>query len=426
MCRIKNRTVLSAKVVLAGLALLASTVSAQEVVELSKLTFQEFERLAISADPVASQLRNQASSMRHMAVGSAQLPDPIVQLGFENVPTDTFAFDEEEMTMKVIGFQQTFPPLGSLQSRGDEFTARARAEDAMVDDRELMVLLGVRESWLELYYQFQAQALIKETEKTFKELVEIAKFRYRAGRGTQFDMVQAEVELGLLHEKVAEIEMEKDVILAELGSWIGASHIERPAPVRFPVLPPLPSQDSVRSKINGHPSVIAAQARVAAGRAGVDRARAELLPETMLQLSYGQRSFEDMPDNVSGMLSFSLPLFTGKRQDRMVQASRAEVEAAKDEVEAQRRKLYEMVESGYRRWARLDERYSHFEKEVLPLAAQYSKTTLASYQSGVAEFSEQVRARVQELEYGLMALRLQIDRTKEHANLLYLAGDKAL
>lgn len=407
-------------------AFLASTTSAQEVVELSNLTFQEFERLAISADPVASQLRNRASSMRDMAVGSAQLPDPIIQLGVENLPTDTFAFDQEEMTMKVIGLQQTFPPLGTLRTKTDGFMARARAEDAMLEDRELMVLQGVRASWLELYYQFQAEALIKETEKTFKELVQIAQFRYRAGRGTQFDMIQAELELGLLREKVTEIEMEKDVILAELGNWIGAAHIERPAPVRFPVLPPLPSQDGVRTKINSHPSVVAAQSRVAAARVGVEAARAEYRPMTMLQLSYGQRSFEDMPDNVSGMLSFSLPLFPGKRQDRMVQASRGEVEAAKDEVEAQRRKLYEMVESAFRRWSRLDERYTHFEKDVLPLAAQYSKTTLSAYQSGVAEFSEQVRARVQELEYGLMALRLQVDRTKEHANLLYLAGDKTL
>ena len=76
-------------------------------------------------------------------------------------------------------------------------------------------------------------------------------------------------------------------------------------------------------------------------------------------------SLRSMADTFSGMVSFSLPIFTGKRQDRALQASRAEVEEGKDAVEEQRRKLYEMVESGYRRWNRLDERYRHFEQDQL-------------------------------------------------------------
>lgn len=397
-----------------------------EVLDISTLSFQEFERLAIAADPVASQFRNRADAMRHRSVEMSQLPDPRIQLGVMSLPIDTFAFDEEPMTQKLIGFQQAFPPLGSLSSRRTEMEARARADDAMMEDRELMVLMGVRESWLELYYQFQAEALIQQAEKTFNEVVQIAQFRYRAGRGTQHDLVRAELELSMLNERVAEIETEKDMVLANLGNWIGAAHVVRPAPVRFPVLPPLPSQDEIRSRINTHPSVLSAQARVSASRATVEQARAMYRPEFMLEIGYGQRDFEDMSDMVTGMVSFNLPIFTGKRQSRALQAGRADVEESKDAVEEQRRKLYEMVESSYRAWIRLDERYSHFEKAVLPLSAQLSQSTLGAYQSGVSEFSDQIMARVQELERGLMALRLQVDRSKQHARLLYLAGDRTL
>lgn len=402
-----------------------SSASAQ-VIDISQLSFQEFERIALNADPVVARFRAQADATRDLAVSESQLPDPQVRVGVINVPVNSFRFDEEQMTMKEIGFVQTFPAYGSLSNRALELGSMAEVDDAMAADRELMVLERVRAAWLELYYQFEAVALVQKTQKVFSELVKVAEARYRQGRGRQQDLISVQLQLSKLEDEVTSMELEKEVLMSELMRWLGAADVSRPTPVAFPPLPPLPPIDEIRSRLAAHPSLRAAEAQVEANRAGVEMARAMYRPMTMIDVSYGQRDFEDMPDMMSAMLSFSLPLFTSSRQDPGVSARRAEVEVAKESVEDRRRELQEMMESNYRRWQRLNERVARYEKEVVPFSNQYSQATLTAYQANVSDFEDQVEARMGELENGLTALRLKVDRAKTHATLLYIAGERAL
>lgn len=407
------------------IAAIPHSINAQ-VIDISQLSFQEFERIALNADPVVARFRAQADAARERAVSESQLPDPQVRIGVVNVPIESFRFDEEGMTMKEVGFVQTFPAYGSLSNRALELGAMANAEESMAADRELMVLERVRAAWLELYYQFEAVALIQKTQKVFAELVKIAEARYRQGRGRQQDLVRAQLQLSKLEDEVTRMELEKEVLMSELMRWLGAADVSRPTPVAFPTLPPLLPIDDIRARLPEHPTLQAADAQVEASRAGVEMARAMYRPMTMIDISYGQRDFEDMSDMMSAMVSFSVPLFTSSRQDPAVSARRAEVEVAKESMEDRRRELQEMLESNYRRWQRLNERVARYEKEVVPFSSQYSQATLTAYQANVSDFEDQVEARMGELENALMALRLKVDRAKTHATLLYIAGDRSL
>lgn len=407
----------------AGTALAAE--EGEFVLDLATLSFREFERIAIEADPVSAAAHQRGEAARHRAVSMSQLPDPQVRMGFINVPVDSFSLSEEDMTMKEIGFQQSFPPYGNLTHSRAEQEAMASAEDAMGAERELSVLRGVREAWLELYFQFQAVSLIQRTQQVFDELVKVTTARYRSGRGKQQDVVRSELELSKLRDRVAIMESEKDVLMTELGRWIGASHLARPAPVKFPDLPPLPSLDVMRGKLGEHPMLQAAEAQVEVAREGVELARSDYRPMSMVDVSYGQRGGE-RSDMMSAMLSFSVPIFTSKRQDRNLQARRADVIASKSETEQRRRELQEMLESDYRRLQRLDERLKLYEKEVLPYSGQYAQSSMTAYQAGVSDFEDQVMARMQELENGMEALRVKVDRAKTQARLLYIYGDRTL
>lgn len=409
-----------------GLYAAIPSLASAQVIDISQLSFQEFERIALNADPVVARFRAQAGATRERAVSESQLPDPQVRIGVINVPVNSFRFDEEQMTMKEIGFVQTFPAYGSLSNRALELGSMADVDDAMAADRELMVLERVRAAWLELYYQFEAVALVQKTQKVFAELVKVAEARYRQGRGRQQDLISVQLQLSKLEDDVTSMELEKEVLMSELMRWLGAADVSRPTPVAFPALPPLPPIDEVRARLAAHPSLRAAEAQIEASRSGVEMARAMYRPMTMIDVSYGQRDFEDMPDMVSAMLSFSLPLFTSGRQDPAVSARRAEVEVAKESMEDRRRELQEMMESNYRRWQRLNERVARYEKEVVPFSNQYSQATLTAYQANVSDFEDQVEARMGELDNALTALRLKVDRAKTHATLLYISGERAL
>ena len=90
-------------------ALLAALLSQAVTPARAALTLDEAVAAAQRNDPwlAGSELRQQAIEAQSTAAGS--LPDPIVNLGFANLPTDSFDFDQENMTQFKVGVAQVFP-----------------------------------------------------------------------------------------------------------------------------------------------------------------------------------------------------------------------------------------------------------------------------------------------------------------------------
>jgi len=396
-----------------------------ENVELATMSFKDFERSALDVDPVVAGARQRADALRNRGISSAQLPDPNFRVGVVNVPIDTFSFNAEDMTMKEVGFQQAFPAYGSLTHAKAEQDSLAVVADAQAADRELVVLRGVRESWLDLYFQVQAISLVQKTQQVFDELVKITTSRYRSGRSKQLEVLRAELEQGKLQDRLLMMEAEREVAATELSHWLGADRLGKYATIKFPELPPLPSFEDMRQKLMGHPLLQASESRTDAAREGVEIARSGYRPESMLDISYGQRAGE-RSDVVTAMLSFSLPIFTSKRQDRRLQAARSDVMAAKNDTADQHRELHRSLVSEYERYQRLDARQRLYEKEVLPYSSQVAQSSMASYQSGVSGFEDQLSARMQELDSGMEALKIKVDKAKSQARLLYAFGERGL
>ena len=395
-------------------------------IDLARMSFREFESMALRSDPVLAKLKAQVRGLKEKAIADDSLPDPRLKVGLMNLPVDNLVdFEQEPMTQKLIGISQTFPPFGSLDHQRARTEALATAMEAEAAARELEVLRNVRNTWLELYFQFEAEKLIQISVRTFAELVDVARFRYRAGRGNQHDLVRAQMELALLNDRLRNIEITKFTILARMGRWIGIPRINASLPLKFPNLPNLPSYDEIRAAIGNHPAVQAAVARVQAGRAGEKAAKSLYFPKVMLEFTYGQRDF-DRADLVSGMLSLELPFFPGKRQSRLLASSRQETGAARSAMDQQRRVLNEMLEAEFARWNRLEERFKLYKNEVIPLSSQFAESSMNAYRTGVSDFAIQARARLAELDNGIEALRVQIERSKAHANLLYIYGERTL
>lgn len=389
--------------------------------DITSVGYSEFVKLALESDPMLSRLRNEADQARHNAAAANSLPDPIVTIGLDDVSSQLGITEE---TKTVVGIQQTFPSWGMLDSESASMTAESKAKLFEADDRRLKVELDATAAWLEMYYAYASQQFVIASRKVFEEMLRVAQLRYRNGRGTQGDVIEAQVEIVRLDNRVTEFEMTKDMMSARLGSWVAAASVRWKARPEFPDLGAIQSYDSLRESIREHPSVVSADAMVAAGLAAVDLAKSRYLPETMFEFTYTRRDIDESA-MLAGMLSFSIPLFPPRRQDRWVGASRARVEGAKDEAKARRRELQLMLEEEYRRWQRTDELLQRFEKELLPYVSQFSQATLNSYQAAVVDFDTLVKARVQELDTKLEALRVQVDRAKAQASLKYLSGGRA-
>ena len=73
-------------------------------------------------------------------------------------------------------------------------------------------------------------------------------------------------------------------------------------------------------------------------------------------------------------------------------------------------------------WTSLNDRVERYRSILIRRAQQNVEAALDAYQSDRGDFTQLMRARLTELDTQLKALRVEVDRAKARARLLYLAG----
>lgn len=384
------------------------------------LTLAEAERLAIERAPGLLRARANVDAAAERAVYEGRLPDPQLTLGAINVPTDTYKLNREDMTMTMVGVRQAFPPGDMLGARTRRAEQELTREQARLETERRNLLRQVRQTWLELYYATQSLRVLETLRPLARRDLEAAEGRYRAAQDMQRAVFQARQALARIDEREPMLRAQAERSRAQLGRWIGAA-ARAPLPAALPPLSALPDRfDPAR-----HPEWLAAQAEFGAMRAEVDMARQDYKPGVMLDLQYGSRrpmpDGIERPDMVTAMVTFDLPLFRAKRQDRRLAERQAKEAAARYETEDKRRELESMYAAMLAEHEAIEARVRVFEERLLPNIRREAESTLAGFAREQAELRD---ARMRQIDAELELVRLRADLAKTHAELLYLTGEQ--
>ena len=394
---------------------------------LAALDLDETVRLALLDDPAIKAMQTRASAISDAAVADGQLPDPQLKTGLYNLPVDDFDIDREPTTQLRLGLVQAFPRGKTLQytQQQTEWLAQAELANSKITGRKLV--RDVRKHFLELYYQIQAEQVVRESRKLFAQLVDITQAHYANGRVSQQDVLSASLELYRLDDRTTRILNEADKGRAALMKWIGDAAL-LPIDDQFPELPNIPSKETIAAALPEHPLIRTETAKLAASKRKIQIANEQYKPGWSAGLEYRKR-FGDDPDGdsradmMAAMITVDLPLFTKNRQDKRLSASVQMAESAQLTRDDRLRELKLMLNTDYANWSRLGERATLYEGELVRDAAANVQASLKAYQSGVTEFTTLMRARITDLDVRLQDLRVQVDRAKSQANLLYIAGE---
>lgn len=390
----------------------------------AELTLRTAEQLALQADPAVAASQARANALREQAVADGQLPDPKLTLGVFNVPVDDLTLREEGSSQLRTGIRQAFPRGNSLHYRQQSTEWMSRAEQAQTALTARQIQRDVREAYLELYYQTQAGRIIEQDRKLFEQLISITRSHYAAGRVSQQDVIQAQLELSRLDDRATRIRSAADVERARLSRWIGEAGWQT-LDSAFPALPAPAPRDVIESELPAHPALVSASARVSANQQLVKAAREQYKPGFDVGVEYRKR-YGDNPDGSdrddmwAAMVSLDIPLFTDKRQDRRLAASQQRAESAIQLREQRLRELHRQLDSDQARWQRLGEQATLYRDQLLQEARANSEAALSAYQSGLSEFTTLMRARITELDVRLQDLRIRVDYAKTQARLLFL------
>ena len=168
--------------------------------------------------------------------------------------------------------------------------------------------------------------LIETRLEKYDELKDIIDIEISAGRPLLYRLSQIDVERADAERELTNIDQDITVIDSELISWVGT-------------IPDIEQLDVEKVPLTGNAmqfhAVRLADASVEIREADVRKAEAEFEPDWGVNLTYQQResgkgfrSNFDGEDWVSGGVSFSLPLWAGKRQTPNLKAAKSDRQAA--------------------------------------------------------------------------------------------------
>lgn len=293
-----------------------------------------------NADLSEATLRARAAEARVGAAG--RLPDPELKGELWGVPlARPLSFRESNTIM--LGLRQSFPAWGSLDARERAAREEAAAAAEGIEARRQELAATARRAFA-TYARADREARIHlEHAGLTSRIVEVARSLYGVGRGTQQDLLDAEVELSRLHLDVTSVEQQRRSATALLNALMNRAPDAPLGPVPDADAGPAlggaeaaDADDAAARLEERRPELRAASRAVARSEAALDLAKRESsLPTLMVGADYWYMPMFDVRHGYGAMVSMSLPWLNPRRHDEVTAAERTTA-AERSAREAQR------------------------------------------------------------------------------------------
>ena len=374
----------------AGGAAAAATLVPAPAPSRTDTTLARLTAEAIAANPSLSASRAMARAAAARVRPAGALPDPMVSAGVMDLTLPGFAFHESDFTEVDLELSQDFPWPGMLGARTEAARAEGRAREADVGTRRREITVRVAELYDRLRYVVTARTALQDQRGLLAAAVEIATTRYATGSAPQSDPLQARVALARLDAEDAELAEEEAMLRARLGALRNVIEPEQLAvePIQPDAVAlgrqPGMSGEGGPDSLSWHPRLAA---REAALEAAEHTARVEQLgarPDFSVRTRYGARPLGS--DFFSAFVGVRLPLWAGRKQNRLADAARADADAARAALAEERAALDAELRTALAGVASGETRLRLLTAQVVPAAEATVDAVLRSYRVGQAPF----------------------------------------
>ncbi|ENC6731451.1 TolC family protein [Vibrio navarrensis] len=423
-------------------ALVATPVMAQSSTATSGQLLSQSDPLtllieqALANDASRKQIFAQSQAMRESGVAASTLMDPKLKVGFGGLPVDSFKFDEDPMSNISVGLIQQFERGSTLELQSKKASQQADGMALQVAAREREVANGITQLWLELGYQQQAERVLLENQRLMRELESFISTNYSIGKSEAQDLLNAQLQVSQLEEKLQANQQMQRRILAQMSEWLGSEWLYQQRDLKasnqlnWDALERLLSASSTTQHfalLAQHPMVQMANANIAVSQTQVELAEQSYTPQFGVEVMYAYRQANNMKgepasDLVSAYLTMDIPLFTGNRQDRAHAAAQYQVGAAQSQKDLLLAQMNAKVNALLVDRSNLEQRLERYQNTLLEQAKARTKAVERGYQNSTAQFNDVIAATRDELAVELESQRLLTDLNQVNSNLAMLLG----
>jgi outer membrane protein TolC len=397
--------------------------SAQEpnAVPRSTLVLPELIQEVLARNPELVAARKQWEGATTRIAQARSLDDPTLSVQLWNIPQ---TFNITQAQNSIFGLSQNLPFPGKLALKGDVASRSAEMTEQAVRGKERELIARLKQAYYDLFLTHKAIQIHHEQVELLGQFVESTTAKFRTGKGSQADVLKAQVELSMLFQHLPVLEQRRETAEALLNNLLdrdSASPLGIPQePSQIPLDKTL--DDLHRLALNDRPELKAAELAVQRNEQSRALAQRQYYPD--FNVAFQRFQNFQANDGFGAYVAMSIPFafWTKPKYDAGVQEASAAVLSARAQQHTLENMTRFQIKDLLARLLATDQVATLYRTTILPQAEQSLEAARIGYRAGKAGFLDLIETHRAWRGFQLEYFKALVDRQHRLAELEQVVG----
>jgi outer membrane protein, heavy metal efflux system len=368
-------------------------------------TLEEYLKLAAANSPkLRAAYERWTAAVQRMPQVRA-LANPQLHYGFFLEEVETRVGPQRHR----VGISQQIPWLSKLSLNSDMAAMKAHIERRRFENKAQELFYQVKVAYFNLYDLKKSIDITRDAISLVQYSERVARSRFRTTKGKQNDTIRAQIELGIIEERLTSLIDQRRPFNAVLNSLLNRSSDDFiPWPKSLPKIQlPTDEEELFANLRHSNSELEIISAEIDRSQKVIERAKKDYFPDFKIGVDYietgsarASRTRGNGRDPIIASFAISIPLWQSKydaalRQARaQKRASQARARALARALEAKlHRALFDLRESSRKQ--------NLYGKTLIPKAQQAQRSTMKSFEAGTSDFLSLIDTQRSLLEFQL-------------------------
>ncbi len=341
-------------------------------------------------NPQIEAARQSWQAAKQVPTQVSTLPDPQFNLQHVSVgsPRPFAGYTNSDFAYIGLGVSQDIPYPGKLRLKGEIAKREADVSQQQVESVRRAVLTEIKGTYFQLVYLSKTLTILEQDGELLKQVEQAADARYRAGMGTQQDVLQAQLQKTKLLREIAMHHLQVGKLEAQLKQLLNRSQespdIEPADLLETPLLQTY--GDLLAAAQIQNPAIAGAQKMIERQSLEVDLARKDFYPDFNVQYMWQRTDPTQFRAYYILSVGIKVPIYRSRKQHPELAQAESEQLRARSELQAQSQQLAGDLRSQYVIVQQTSELLKIHREGLSPQARSEFQAGLAAYQSGKQDF----------------------------------------
>ena len=387
----------------------------------NRLVLPELIQEVLARNPELVAARKQWEAATNRIVQARSLDDPTVFVDLFNVPN---TFNVTQTQNSIFGLTQSLPFPGKLALKGNVASRSADMTEQAVRAKERELVTRLKQAYYDLFLAQKAVQIHHEQIDLLKQFFEIANAKFRTGKGSQVDVLKAQVELSLLHQRLPVLEQRRQTVEAMLNTLLDRDPASPLGMAQEPSQLPIERsiEDLHSLALNDRPEIKAAELDVQRNEQSHALAKRQYYPD--FNVSFRRFQNFQANDGYGAYVAMSIPFafWTKPKYDAGVQEAEAAVAGARAQQHTLENLTRFQINDLLAKLRATDQVATLYRTTILPQAEQSLESARTGYRAGKAGFLDLIDTQRAWRGFQLEYFQALVDRHHRLAELEQVVG----